>query len=213
MGLREALWALVLALLLYGGWQFLRALRAARGARPARGAAPGARKAEARSPARATPTDAAGEEGDEEGDEDGGFDYAPELRPGPAAMPTAAVPASPSPTPSPSSSVSPPAPASASDGFQLEVENRRLRRELAALQGVIERQHDEIDALNLELHSLREQLEQVTAVHASASPEYAEALVLAEQGMTAEEIAARCGITVAEAELVLSLSDSRGPRS
>lgn len=198
MGLRELLWALVLVLLAYGGWQFLRALRAARKGPAATAAVPEGRKATPAPVGRAVPAQAAvadeAADAADDGDADDDLDYAPVLRPGVGAPPAAAP--------------VPPAP----DAFQLEVEVRRLRRELATLQGVIERQHDEIDGLNLELRSLREQLEQGASTQGNASPEYAEALALAAQGLNADQIAARCGITVAEAELVLSLSAGQGRR-
>jgi hypothetical protein len=39
-----------------------------------------------------------------------------------------------------------------------------------------------------------------------ASPEYSEALALARRGLAVDEIAGRCGITRAEAELVAALA-------
>ncbi|NMG43158.1 DUF2802 domain-containing protein [Aromatoleum toluvorans] len=105
----------------------------------------------------------------------------------------------------------PPAVASASpvpDAFQHELEVRQLRREL-------EQQRTELADLRRALDELREQIrapeEQADASVAprGASPEYDEALVFARRGLDAETIAERCGITVAEAELVQSLARSQ----
>ena len=105
----------------------------------------------------------------------------------------------------------PPAVASASpvpDAFQHELEVRQLRREL-------EQQRTELADLRRALDELREQIrapeEQADAGVATrgASPEYDEALVFARRGLDAETIAERCGITVAEAELVQSLARSQ----
>ncbi|NMG32107.1 DUF2802 domain-containing protein [Aromatoleum evansii] len=108
-----------------------------------------------------------------------------------------------------------PAPAgtdTAPDAFQHELEVRQLRREL-------EQQGSALADLKRELDEVREQLrahkEQADAglVTRGASPEYNEALVFARRGLAAEAIAERCGITVAEAELVQSLARSQGGES
>lgn len=107
----------------------------------------------------------------------------------------------------------PPAPAAAranpvADAFQHELEVRQLRREL-------EQQRTELADLRRALDELREQVrahkEQAAAgvTTRGASPEYNEALVFARRGLDAETIAERCGITVAEAELVQSLARSQ----
>lgn len=65
-------------------------------------------------------------------------------------------------------------------------------------------QQTEIDRLVEDITALRDELDnQVSSV--ASSPEYSEAMVLAAQGLNAEMIAERCGITLAEAELVLAL--------
>ena len=132
---------------------------------------------------------------DDGGAADDGFDYAPELRPRSVSPP----PIAPQPVPE-----------RAQDNFQLELEARHLRREVSELRALVSRQHAEIDALQLEIAGLRTQLEDAGAGGSGVSPEYSESLHLAEQGMAAEDIAARCGITVAEAELVLSLARTGG---
>lgn len=181
MSLRMLLWLAIALLLALAAWQFLRALAAARGGGRAGGA-------DARRARPATVDD----EGDGEDDDEGDFDYAPVLRhdagnaAGAAATATAAA-------------------APAADSFQLELENRHLRTQLAALQALSERQQDEIRQLQGRLDSATAAAEQT-----STSPEYSEALVLAERGLGADVIAARCGISVAEAELLTSLAGGRG---
>lgn len=140
-------------------------------------------------PPPAATADEVGDDGDGEG-----FDYAP--LPGPAlAAPPAPEPAVP-----------------AADVFRAEFELRHLRRELEAQQALVARQRAEIEALRSEAAGLRQQLDDAALAQPATSPEYSEALRFAEQGYAAEEIAARCGITVAEADLVLSLARAGGAR-
>lgn len=182
MGLRQILWVLVLLLLLLAGWQFLRALRLGRTA----SAAP--------PPTKAPVAEDVGADPDE--DDQDGFDYAPQLRtPGPQS-PVAPL----SPVDVPGAAVRTP------DVFQFELEIRHLRRELEIRQELIGVQRAEIEALQFELATLRRQLEEGAVAQPTTSPEYSEALHLAEQGQSADEIAAHCGITVAEAGLVLSMA-------
>ncbi|BAL26529.1 DUF2802 domain-containing protein [Azoarcus sp. KH32C] len=101
-------------------------------------------------------------------------------------------------------------PAGASDPrlFELELELRQLRREL-------EQQRADAAALRqivCELgEAVRAQKTQPASapVHQSGSPQYDEALVYARRGLDVDAIAERCGITVAEAELVRSLARGR----
>lgn len=73
-------------------------------------------------------------------------------------------------------------------------------------------QQSEIDRLVEDITALREELD-AHAASVASSPEYSEAMVLAAQGLNAEMIAERCGITLAEAELVLALGrDGEGRR-
>ena len=81
---------------------------------------------------------------------------------------------------------------------------RQLRRDAAQLRGEI----DQLRAEQLVMRqSLSEQSAQLDAARAAqrVSPMYGEALSLVRRGMSAEDIAERCGISVAEAELVKSL--------
>ncbi|ANQ83560.1 hypothetical protein dqs_0484 [Azoarcus olearius] len=186
MSLRLLLGIAIALLLLYGGWQLLRAVRggwrAGRADRPA--------------PQRLAPvTD---DDAPDDDEDDGGFDYAPlpaaaERAPAPVATPAAA----PAPVRSP--------PPAGPDAFQLELELQRLRREVAGLRAALDVQQQEIGGLHDSLRTLREQLESGLAGQ-NASPEYSEALVFARRGLPVEAIAERCGITVAEAELVRALA-------
>lgn len=92
-----------------------------------------------------------------------------------------------------------------SDVFQLQLDNSRLRQALQAQRDLVAAQQDEINRLVQDITALQDELERLRE-QPTSSPEYSEAMVLAAQGLNAEMIAARCGITVAEAELVLSLA-------
>lgn len=176
MSLRFLLWFAVFLLMAFAGWQFLRALAAARSDSRAAAAVP---------PAQAGNPDEAVTDDDDAGDR---MDAVSILR-SPAR--TAEVP--------PAAPAAAPAP----EVFQLELENQRLRSELAELQALHQRQQSEVGALQNELDALSAQQQPGT------SPEYSEALALAGQGLDADVIAQRCGISVAEAELVLSLNSGR----
>jgi len=63
----------------------------------------------------------------------------------------------------------------------------------------------EVHQLRREVDELRAELEELRAVR-NISPHYAEALALAQRGMTAQDVADRMGISLAEAELVHALS-------
>jgi hypothetical protein len=91
------------------------------------------------------------------------------------------------------------------DIFQLELDNSRLRQALQAQRDLVALQQDEIGRLVQDITVLQDELERLREQPVS-SPEYSEAMVLAAQGLNAGMIAARCGISLAEAELVLSLA-------
>lgn len=59
--------------------------------------------------------------------------------------------------------------------------------------------------LRLEVDQLRAELDELRTVR-NISPHYAEALALAQRGLTAQDVADRMGISLAEAELVHALS-------
>lgn len=71
---------------------------------------------------------------------------------------------------------------------QLEREVRQLREEIAALRAEL----DEMKAAS------------------RVSPQYADAMALVQRGLTAQDVADRCGISLAEAELVWALA--QGPQ-
>lgn len=185
MGIRQLIWILIAALLVYGGWQFLRALVAGRRAGRAAPSMPAPAQAEAVA------------ESDEDEDEidDAAFNYAP--------VPAAGTPAV---------DVAPPA-GDGPDPFALELEVQRLRRELGALRAALEVQQDEIGALHEAVKRISDappatpvSVAEPDRTGPNASPEYSEALVLARRGFSVEDVSARCGITRAEAELVVSLA-------
>lgn len=104
-----------------------------------------------------------------------------------------------------------PAPAGADvapDAFQHELEVRQLRRELEQQGSALAELRRELDEVREQLRTNREQVDADPGTR-GASPEYNEALVFARRGLDAETIAERCGITVAEAELVQSLARSQ----
>lgn len=75
--------------------------------------------------------------------------------------------------------------------FGQQVVKSGIEQELAELRG--------------ELAALKEEVSLLKAAR-NVSPQYGEAVTLAQQGMTARQIAGRCGISVAEAEMVRTLS-------
>ena len=187
--MREALWLLASLLAAYAAFEFLRALRLPReGQAGASVATPSGMGAQG-------PVAAAADERKRDEDDDDDFlAYAP--RPSPS---TASAPASLAPDASAAL-----AEAEAAARFELELENSRLRQALQAQRDLVALQQTEIDRLVEDITALRDELDnQVSSV--ASSPEYSEAMVLAAQGLNAEMIAERCGITLAEAELVLAL--------
>lgn len=66
----------------------------------------------------------------------------------------------------------------------------------------------ELAELRRELSALKEEVSLLKAAR-NVSPQYGEAVALAQQGMTAQQIAERCGISVAEAEMVCALSRAK----
>ncbi len=68
---------------------------------------------------------------------------------------------------------------------------------------------DEVATLRQTLADLQGELDRMKAAH-TVSPLYNEAVGLAQHGIDAEGIAARCGISIAEAELVAALASKQG---
>lgn len=63
----------------------------------------------------------------------------------------------------------------------------------------------ELAELRGEIAALKEEVSLLKAAR-NVSPQYGEAVALAQKGMAAQQIAERCGISVAEAEMVCALS-------
>lgn len=129
----------------------------------------------------------------DDGDDDG-FDYAPELKPRPATVADEAA-------------------------FRNAVDWQHMRRELERLQARCDAQDRVIAGLRAEVEDLRDRLASPPAQAASPapessaiSPEYDAPLVYARQGLDAAAIAERCGITLAEAQLVCAMAGAR-PRT
>ena len=78
--------------------------------------------------------------------------------------------------------------------FGQQVVNSGIEAELAELRG--------------EVAALKEKVSLLEAAR-NVSPQYGEAVALSQRGMTASQIAERCGISVAEAEMVRALSRTR----
>lgn len=93
--------------------------------------------------------------------------------------------------------------------FEAALENSALRQEIDALREEVVQQREQMSALSRGIDALREQIESVSAAQ-GISPEYNEALVCARRGLDVEAIAERCGISVAEAELVRSMAERQG---
>lgn len=95
--------------------------------------------------------------------------------------------------------VRPPAePDAARFGFDALLEMRQTRHVVDDLQRQCKGMAEELAALRREVSELR--------AAAQVSPFYSEAVALARRGYDAQAIAERCGISVAEAEMVRSLS-------
>lgn len=77
------------------------------------------------------------------------------------------------------------------------------------MESEFQRMQQELIGIRRELATLREDLDRLNAAR-SVSPLYSEAMSLAERGHDAAGIAGRCGISIAEAELVAALARNRG---
>lgn len=177
MGLREAILIAIVLLAAYVGYQLYRVSRIGR--TPQAAPVPAEPKLTERID---VVSDEPGETGPDDEDEGDVYTIA---RPRPLPEPAIAAP--------------PP------DAFQHELEVRQLRRELEQQRAELTELRRSVDELRELLRAQKEQAEAGLATR-GASPEYNEALVFARRGLDAETIAERCGITVAEAELVQSLA-------
>jgi len=93
------------------------------------------------------------------------------------------------------------------EAFDALVELARLRFQVEALEASNTELRDELanlrETLSADIAALRNAR--------SVSPQYGEAVVLAQRGLETDAIAERCGISISEAELVAALA--RGARS
>jgi len=114
--------------------------------------------------------------------------------------------------------------------FAAQLATRALEQRVEQLQVVVTTQQEQIAALRAELDALKagsskgavasgseEVSEQAIppgaanrALVTEVSPEYAEPLALARRGADPEELARRCGVTLAEAQLIWALAQSGG---
>lgn len=191
MGLREILALAVVGLFFYVAYQLFRALRASRDDKPA-----------------VRVDEVVGDDLIDDDDEDSDELFVFER----LAVPQAA---------SPESEVAAAGQVAATpqvtgEAFQLQLEVQQLRRDISQLRSELDVQRKEIARLADEARERRKQVD-VSLPGQGVSPEYNEALVCARRGLDVEEIAERCGITVAEAELVRTLaqggSDSQGAQN
>lgn len=89
----------------------------------------------------------------------------------------------------------PPPPPAEAPSFDAELGRTQLEREVRQLR-------EEIAALRAELDEMK--------AASRVSPQYADAMALAQRGLTAQDVADRCDISLAEAELVWALA--HGPQ-
>lgn len=83
-------------------------------------------------------------------------------------------------------------------GFGQSLSAHLARSDMADMETEVQRMRDEMEHMRGELEELR--------AARRVSPQYAEAMELAQRGMPAQTVADRMGISLAEAELVLALS-------
>lgn len=93
---------------------------------------------------------------------------------------------------------------------------RRWKPDATSLQPKIEALESEIDMLREQVLMLKEQIDQVQStqqqgqfVSASPSTPYSQAIQMAQQGMDVDEVAASCGISRGEAELIVAMHRAR----
>ena len=106
--------------------------------------------------------------------------------------------------------------APAREDFGLALEVRQLHHEVEQLRTQLREESSShrarVESLEERVNGLKEQLDAALAGQ-GVSPEYNEALVFARRGLDVDAIAERCGISVAEAELVRSLARPGGERT
>lgn len=115
--------------------------------------------------------------------------------PAPAVVPEAAVPTEPELSDTVAAARPPAVTPEPDFAFAAELSAQLAKTELEA----------EVRQLKIELAALRQELAELK-VSRRVSPLYAEAAALAQRGFDARGVAEECGISVAEAELVLAMS-------
>lgn len=222
--MRELIWALIAGLVVYLmviGWKMWRMSDDDEVADAKRGGKrnePDAHPPRAAEPRAGAASD--GEKDDADDQDDEAFVFEPYIA---KSAPAAAAGATPAATPEPPPTAvqgatgghaqtaldfSAPPPA---EGFQLELEVRQLRRDIVQLRNELAEQRREAQRHVEAMQALKEHVDSTLASQ-GISPEYNEALVFARRGMDVDVIAERCGISVAEAELVHSLAQGRAAR-
>jgi hypothetical protein len=191
--MRQLVYGLIALLLIYGGWQFLCALRT------------GFRR---QTVLVATTKQTA------KNLDDGLFNYEPVSAKEPKSNITVAVYSHKQPDISaPEKERELPINPAPLDSFAIELELQRLRLEISTLREMVEAQQKKTGSLRTNEEcppaAQAETASPLTTQEPDMSPEYDEALALARRGIMADVIASRCGITRAEADLVASLA-SRG---
>lgn len=111
-------------------------------------------------------------------------------------------PATPHPTQPPAVAAAPPTSTFAPSAFAEHLQ-------WAALDAEVGRMRQDLQTLTEEVQVLRREMAMINSSR-HVSPHYAEAMSLAQRGLTAQDVADRCGISLGEAELVIALA--RGPR-
>lgn len=97
----------------------------------------------------------------------------------------------------------------AGNDFQQNLVMRQLRKDVDRLRAELLDACERVSRLEATVVALGDQVDAAVATQ-GVSPEYDEALVFARRGLGVEAIAERCGISVAEAELVRSLAQGGG---
>lgn len=92
---------------------------------------------------------------------------------------------------------------------------QRGKPDAAALQPRFEALESEIEQLREQLLNFKEQLDQLKAApppqaNMSSSSPYSQAIQLAQQGADVSEVAANCGISRGEAELIVAMHRAKG---
>jgi len=91
----------------------------------------------------------------------------------------------------------------------------RVKPDVASLEPKFEALESEIETLREQLLNFKEQLDQLKAApqpqtNTSSFSPYSQAIQLAQQGAEVDEVAANCGISRGEAELIVAMHRSKG---